>query len=217
VASSATAPSARPWFSTAGSTPNRAYNDQIFVDLRDRYGITQIVFEADDPTFQPAQEIRDEFVLSIKGTVRERLPGKHNPKLATGDVEVKVAGFEILNRCPTPPFPITEFPGEELAHEDLRLQYRFLDLRRLSLQRMLGLRHRLNQVIREHLDKHDFIEVETPLLGRSTPEGARDYLVPSRVTPESWYAAAAVAAALQAASHGGRLRQVLPNRPLSAR
>ncbi len=166
----------------------RSYNDQIFVDLRDRYGITQAVFEADDKMFALAQEIRNEFVLSIQGTVRERLPGKHNPKLATGDVELKAKELTILNRCPTPPFEVTEFPGEELANEDLRLQYRYLDLRRTSIQRVLMLRHRLNQVIRATLDSHGFLEVETPILGRSSPEGARDYLVPSRITPETWYA-----------------------------
>jgi aspartyl-tRNA synthetase len=166
----------------------RAYNDQIFVDLRDRYGITQVVFEAGDKIWEPAQGIRNEFVLSVEGAVRERLPGKHNPKLATGDIEVKAHELTILNRCPTPPFEVTEFPGEELANEDLRLQYRYLDLRRTSIQGVLMLRHRLNQVIRGNLDKQGFLEVETPLLGRSSPEGARDYLVPSRVTPGSWYA-----------------------------
>jgi aspartyl-tRNA synthetase len=166
----------------------RAYNDQIFVDLRDRYGITQVVFEADDKVWEPAQTIRNEFVLSVQGVVRERLPGKHNPKLATGDVEVKARELTILNRCPTPPFEVTEFPGEELANEDLRLQYRYLDLRRASIQRVLMLRHRLNQVIRANLDRQGFVEVETPLLGRSSPEGARDYLVPSRVTQGTWYA-----------------------------
>ncbi len=166
----------------------RSYNDQVFVDLRDRYGMTQAVFEADDTLFALAQEIRDEFVLSVRGVVRERLPGKHNPKLVTGDVEVKAQELTILNRCPTPPFKVTEFPGEELANEDLRLQYRYLDLRRASIQKVLMLRHRLNQVIRDNLDEQGFLEVETPLLGRSSPEGARDYLVPSRVTPGSWYA-----------------------------
>src|SRR5688572_6330367 len=166
----------------------RAYNDQIFVDLRDRYGVTQVVFEADQSTFATAREIRTEFVLSVKGTVRERLPGKHNPKLATGDIEVKAVELNVLNRCPTPPFEVTEFPGEELANEDLRLQYRFLDLRRPSLQRVLIQRHRLIQLIRNYLDAQCFLDVETPLLRRSTPEGARDYLVPSRVTLGSWYA-----------------------------
>jgi aspartyl-tRNA synthetase len=166
----------------------RSYNDQIFVDLRDRYGITQVVFEADDATFVPAQELRNEFVLSVHGTVRPRLPGKANPKLATGAVEVKADELRILNRCPTPPFEVTEFPDQELANEDLRLQYRYLDLRRPSVQRTLAMRHQLNKVIRDHLDAQGFLELETPLLGRSTPEGARDYLVPSRVFPGNWYA-----------------------------
>src|SRR5262249_34871360 len=130
----------------------RSYNDQIFVDLRDRYGITQVVFEADDAFFAAAQEIRNEFVLSVKGAVRSRLPGKHNPKLPTGDIEIKAYELTILNRCPTPPFEVTEFPGEELANEDLRLQYRYLDLRRVSIQRTLMLRHRLCKAIRDYLD-----------------------------------------------------------------
>src|SRR5205085_7223836 len=129
------------------------------------------------------------------------LPDKHNPKLATGDIEVLVEEFEILNRCLTPPFEVMSIPQEgqtlndpELAGEDLRLQYRFLDLRRPSLQRILALRHRLNKVIRDNLDRQGFLELETPLLGRSTPEGARDYLVPSRVNCDEktgkphWYA-----------------------------
>jgi aspartyl-tRNA synthetase len=166
----------------------RAYNDQIFVDLRDRYGLTQVVFEADATVFAPAQSVRNEYVLSVQGVVRERLPGKHNPKLATGDVEIKALELVTLNACPTPPFEVTEFPGEELANEDLRLQYRYLDLRRTSIQRVLMLRHRLNQIIRGNLDEQGFLEVETPLLGRSSPEGARDYLVPSRISPGTWYA-----------------------------
>jgi aspartyl-tRNA synthetase len=167
----------------------RAYNDQIFIDLRDRYGVTQVVFEADRPElFAAATELRSEFVLAVCGTVRERLPGKHNPKLATGDIEVQAAELVVLNRCPTPPFAVTEFPGEELANEDLRLQYRYLDLRRPSLQQTLLLRHRMNKVIRDYLDGQGFLEIETPLLGRSTPEGARDYLVPSRIYPGTFYA-----------------------------
>src|SRR5947208_578828 len=111
----------------------RSYNDQIFVDLRDRYGLTQVVFEAEGaaPLFQAAQDIRNEWVLSVRGTVRARLPNKHNPKLATGDVEVLAAELHVLNRCPTPPFEIMSVPLEgqtfgdpELAGEDLRLQYR---------------------------------------------------------------------------------------------
>jgi aspartyl-tRNA synthetase len=175
----------------------RAYNDQIFVDLRDRYGMTQVVFEAHaaQALFAAAQEIRNEWVLAVRGLVRPRLPGKHNPKLPTGDVEVLASELHILNRCPTPPFEIMSVPLEgqvlgdpELAGEDLRLQYRFLDLRRPLLQRTMAMRHRINKVIRDYLDVHGFLEVETPLLGRSSPEGARDYLVPSRVSPGSWYA-----------------------------
>jgi aspartyl-tRNA synthetase len=174
----------------------RAYNDQVFIDLRDRYGLTQVVIEADHPElFAAGQEIRNEWVLSVRGKVRERLPGKHNPKLATGDVEVLAEEVTVLNRCPTPPFEVMSIPLEnnqfgdpELAGEDLRLQYRFLDLRRPTLQRTLAMRHRLNKVIRDYLDAQGFYEVETPLLGRSTPEGARDYLVPSRVSPGQWYA-----------------------------
>src|SRR5262245_60259850 len=174
----------------------RAYPDQIFLDLRDRYGLTQIVLEADRPeVFTPGQEIRSEWVLAVRGTVRERLPNKHNPKLATGDVELLVEDLHVLNRCPTPPFEVWSVPQEghtfgdpELANEDLRLQYRFLDLRRATLQRTLALRHRLCKVMRDYLDAQGFLELETPLLGRSTPEGARDYLVPSRVNPGQWYA-----------------------------
>jgi len=167
----------------------RSYNDQLFIDLRDRYGITQVVFEADrKDLFEAAAELRSEFVLAVRGVVRERLPGKHNPKLDTGDIEVEAHELTILNRCPTPPFTITEFPGEELANEDLRLQYRYLDLRRQSLQRTLLMRHRICKVMRETLDGQGFVEIETPLLGRSTPEGARDYLVPSRLYHGNWYA-----------------------------
>ncbi len=174
----------------------RAHPDQVFLDLRDRYGLTQVVLEADRPdVFGPGQEARSEWVLSVRGKVRERLPGKHNPKLATGDIEVVAEELQVLNRCPNPPFEVWSVPQEgqkfgdpELANEDLRLQYRFLDLRRASLQRTLAMRHRLNKVIRDHLDAQGFLEIETPLLGRSTPEGARDYLVPSRVWPGHWYA-----------------------------
>ena len=173
----------------------RAYNDQVFLDLRDRYGVTQVVVEAEDPDFALAQEIRDEFVLTVSGVVRSRIEGKHNPKLTTGDIEVKAKKLQILNRCPNPPFAVMSIPQEpdvfgetELAGEDLRLQYRFLDLRRPTLQKTLALRHRMNKVIRDVLDAQGFLELETPLLGRSSPEGARDYLVPSRVTPGAWYA-----------------------------
>jgi aspartyl-tRNA synthetase len=179
----------------------RSYNDQVFVDLRDRYGLTQVVFEkeGDVAVFAASQEVRNEWVLAVRGKVRPRLDGrgnpKVNPKLATGAVEVLGEELVILNRCPNPPFELMSIPQEgqtfgdpELANEDLRLQYRYLDLRRPTLQRTLAIRHRLNKAIRDHLDAQGFLEIETPLLGRSTPEGARDYLVPSRVNPGSWYA-----------------------------
>jgi aspartyl-tRNA synthetase len=173
---------------------SRKFPDQIFVDLRDRYGVTQVVIEGDaksnagNELFATADSLGREWVVSVRGTVRPRLPGKTNPKLATGDVEVVAAEVVVLNRCPTPPFELTEFPGEELAGEDLRLQYRYLDLRRQSLQQTLAIRHRMNKTIRDHLDARGFYELETPLLGRSTPEGARDYLVPSRIHIGQWYA-----------------------------
>ncbi len=162
----------------------------VFIDVRDRYGITQVVFEPEGgrELTALARELRSEWVVSIRGTVARRLPGKERAEIATGAVEVKAQELEVLNRCPTPPFEVTEFDYEDLANEDLRLQYRFLDLRRPSLQRRLIMRHRLNKTIRDYLDAQGFLEVETPLLGRSTPEGARDYLVPSRVFPGSWYA-----------------------------
>lgn len=167
----------------------RAHPDQIFLDLRDRYGITQVVVSSDDADiFALAQTIRSEWVLSVHGKVRHRLPGKTNDKLNTGAIEIKADRVDVLNRCPTPPFEVTEFVGETLANEDLRLQYRYLDLRRKSLQEVMILRHRVCKVIRDFLDTRNFLEIETPLLGRSTPEGARDYLVPSRLFEEQWYA-----------------------------
>lgn len=174
----------------------RAYNDQVFIDLRDRYGLTQVVFEADRrELFDAATEVRSEWVLAVTGKVRPRVEGKKNLKIATGEVEVEVTELTVLNRCPTPPFEVHSIPQHdgtlgdpELAGEDLRLQWRFLDLRRATLQRTLALRHRMNKVIRDYLDGLGFLELETPLLGRSTPEGARDYLVPSRVYPGQWYA-----------------------------
>jgi aspartyl-tRNA synthetase len=174
----------------------RTYPDQVFLDLRDRYGLTQIVLESDRPdVIAIGQELRSEWVLAIRGTVRERLPGKHNAKLATGDIEMLAEQVRVLNRCPNPPFEVWSVPQEgqtfgdpELANEDLRLQYRYLDLRRPGLQRTLATRHRMNKVIRDYLDDRGFLELETPLLGRSTPEGARDYLVPSRLSWGEWYA-----------------------------
>jgi aspartyl-tRNA synthetase len=169
----------------------------VFIDIRDRYGITQVLFEPDRPGLvAEAQRLRSEWVISVKGRVTHRLPGTENPDLATGQIEVKADSLQVLNESPPPPFEVTTITKEEirkkvdedLAGEELRMQYRYLDLRRPALQKILALRHRVCKVIRDHLDSQAFLEIETPLLGRSTPEGARDYLVPSRVWPGSWYA-----------------------------
>jgi len=177
----------------------RAQQYQVFIDLRDRYGITQVVFESDkdEELFSRASELRSEWVIAVTGLLRARIPGKENLKLATGKVELLATHLTVLNRCPTPPFEVMSrtqkdslelLDPEPLANEDLRLQYRFLDLRRPTLQRALAMRHRMNKVIRDFMDAEGFLELETPLLGKSSPEGARDYLVPSRVFPGSFYA-----------------------------
>ncbi|MCS6866712.1 MAG: aspartate--tRNA ligase [Gemmataceae bacterium] len=167
----------------------RKFGHQNFVDLRDRYGLTQIVFEADNPElFAQSELLKREWVLSVTGVVRKRLAGAERTDIPTGAIEVEAKILRVLNPCPPLPFSVTEFPDEELPNEDLRLQYRYLDLRRRSLQRTLLLRHRLCKVIRDFMDAHQFLEVETPMLGKSTPEGARDYLVPSRIFHGEFYA-----------------------------
>jgi len=167
----------------------RNYAKQVFVDLRDRYGLTQVVFESDDAElFKAANQVGREWVLSIKGTVRKRVAGAEREDIPTGHVEVLASSFTVLNSSPPLPFSVTEFPDEELANEDLRMQYRYLDLRRRSLQSILAMRHKVTKVIRDYMDERNFLDVETPLLGKSTPEGARDYLVPSRVHNGEFYA-----------------------------
>ncbi|HJT32387.1 MAG TPA: aspartate--tRNA ligase [Pirellulales bacterium] len=159
----------------------------LFVDLRDRYGKTQVVFAPESGTQVQdlAKTLRSEFVIAVSGTVARRPEGTTNRELPTGEIELRANRLEVLNPCATPPFQ----PGAiELPGEDLRLKYRYLDLRRPDMQRTLVLRHRMIKAMRDYFDEHDFLEVETPMLGRSTPEGARDYLVPSRVHPGSFYA-----------------------------
>ncbi|MEO2091107.1 MAG: aspartate--tRNA ligase, partial [Gemmataceae bacterium] len=166
----------------------RNFGNQTFIDLRDRYGFTQVVFEADDAAlFAAANQLGTEFCISVTGVVRPRLEGKTRTDIDTGAVEVEAKRLTVLNTCPALPFQINEF-GTELANEEIRLQYRYLDLRRRSLQKVLILRHRLCKVIRDFLDARGFLEVETPLLGKSTPEGARDYLVPSRIYHGEFFA-----------------------------
>jgi len=158
----------------------RDYGGMIFIDLRDRYGKTQVVVTPDSgaENLEIAQRLRGEDVALFEGTVTGRLEGKDNEKLVTGAVEVRATKVQLLNRCKTPPF----FPNqEELPGEDLRLRYRYIDLRREQMQRTLVVRSQIIKAMRDYFAAHDFIDVETPILGRSTPEGARDYLVPSRV------------------------------------
>ncbi len=165
----------------------RDHSGILFVDLRDRYGRTQVVFgpEAGEENLKIARGLRSEFVISVTGTVAARPEGMTNPKLASGDIELRVESVKVLNPSKTPPFQ----PGSQaLPTEELRLEHRYIDLRRTEMQKTLLLRHRMVQIMRDYFDKHDFIDVETPILGRSTPEGARDYLVPSRVKQGMFFA-----------------------------
>ncbi|MDT8323879.1 MAG: aspartate--tRNA ligase [Bacteroidota bacterium] len=165
----------------------RDLGGMIFIDLRDRYGLTQVTFapQHSAQVHASAHELRSEYVLSVTGTVRARPEGMANADMPTGEIEVIVDAFEILNPSEITPFEIED---DVDAHEDLRLRYRYLDLRRPALQKHLLLRHRLYQIVHRYFDEQDFIEIETPVLMKSTPEGARDYLVPSRVHEGKFYA-----------------------------
>jgi aspartyl-tRNA synthetase len=164
----------------------RDHGGVIFVDLRDREGIVQVVFNPDagENVHTEAHKIRSEYVLAVKGKVRKRPEGMDNPALKTGEIEVIVSKLEIMNESKTPPF---SFDDEEIS-ENIRLKYRYLDLRRPVIQKNLFLRGRLAAATRRYFDENGFIEVETPFLGKSTPEGARDYLVPSRIYKGMFYA-----------------------------
>lgn len=159
----------------------------VFVDMRDRYGKTQIVFDREDngEIDAMARRLRREDVIKVTGEVRYRGDSLVNPKLATGEIEIRVQQLQVLSRSKTPPF---EIEGTDLPNEELRLKHRFIDLRRPHLQKSIILRHQLTQAVREYFNSREFLEIETPMLGRSTPEGARDYLVPSRVHHGSFYA-----------------------------
>jgi len=159
----------------------------IFIDLRDRFGVTQVVFDHtyNADSHNHGKELRSEFVISVEGTVRKRPEGTENPALPTGFIDVMVEKLVILNRAKTPPFPIED---DIDVHEELRLKYRYLDLRRPAMQRNLLLRHKMYQVTRQFFDANAFVEVETPVLMKSTPEGARDFLVPSRLHKGKFYA-----------------------------
>ena len=167
----------------------RDHGGLIFIDVRDRDGLTQLVFDpsesADAALFAAAGRLRSEFVVAVCGTVRPRLPGTEKADLATGAIEVAVSALEILNESLTPPFVVA---GDEDVDENVRLHYRYLDLRRPRMQRNLTVRHRIVKAMRDYFDARGFLEIETPDLIKSTPEGARDYLVPSRVHQGTFYA-----------------------------
>ena len=172
----------------AGWTHSRRdHGGIIFIDLRDRYGLTQVVFDPkhDQKTHSGAEHLKREDVIAVKGKVRARGEGLENPKLKTGEIEVLADELEILNKAATPPIEINDRLD---INEDMRLKYRYLDLRRPIMQRNLELRHRAIKAVRDFFDKEGFLEIETPMLAKSTPEGARDYLVPSRVNPGKFYA-----------------------------
>jgi aspartyl-tRNA synthetase len=165
----------------------RDHGGLVFIDLRDRSGIVQLVFhpETAPEAHALAQRLRSEFVVSAVGEVVRREEGNINPRLPTGEIELSVRDAEVLAESPTPPFPVDEdTPVDEL----LRLRHRVLDLRRAGMQRVIALRHTIIRAMRDYLNAHDFLDIETPILTKSTPEGARDFLVPSRMSPGSFYA-----------------------------
>ena len=164
----------------------RDHGGVIFIDLRDREGLTQIVFrpEKNAEVAVAAHHLRDEDVIQVEGRIAPRVPGTENPKLATGEIELLPARLTILNRADVLPFPL----DAENINEDLRLTYRYFDLRRPQLTRNLRIRHRVAKATRDYLDEQGFLEIETPILSKSTPEGARDFLVPSRLLPGKFYA-----------------------------
>jgi len=168
---------------------HRNHGGLIFIDLRDRYGLTQINFdpERNKAIWQEVYKLRGEWVIRVKGRVKERPKDMINKKLATGEIEVEAEGLEILSQSKTPPFEIDEAKAKG-ANEALRLEYRFLDLRRPKLQEIIKTRDEIIRYIREYFHKRDFIEIQTPILANSSPEGARDYLVPSRLYPGKFYA-----------------------------
>ena len=164
----------------------RDHGGVIFIDLRDREGLTQVVFRPEEQpqVAEASHGLRGEDVIQVTGVVSARLPGTENPRLATGDVEVVASQLTVLNKSDVPPFPL----DSKLANEDLRLTYRYLDLRRAEMGQNLRTRHRVTKAARDYLDEAGFLEIETPILSNPTPEGARDFLVPSRLSPGAFYA-----------------------------
>ncbi len=164
----------------------RDHGGVIFIDLRDRTGLVQVVFDPDAPeTFRTAESVRSEYVLRVEGKVRVRPEGTINKNIGTGEIEVLVARVEVLNESETPPFPLE---SEIEVNEETRLRYRYIDLRRSDMQRKMRVRRDVTRHLRHFLDEHEFFEIETPYLTKATPEGARDYLVPSRTHENSFFA-----------------------------
>lgn len=163
----------------------RDHGGIIFIDLRDRWGLVQINIRPESDAYEEAKRLRNEWVVAFKGIVESRPEGMINTKMDTGEIEVLAKEIEVLNNAETPPFNIT---GNIQASEDIRLKYRYLDLRRHNMQKNIITRHKTAQAVRNYLSKHDFLEIETPYLMKSTPEGARDYLVPSRVSKGRFFA-----------------------------
>src|SRR5437763_8842551 len=166
----------------------RDHGGLVFIDLRDRDGLTQLVFDPDScgkEIHDQARHLRGEWVISVGGEVEPRGQGLENPKLATGEIEVRVRSMEVLSQSPTPPFTPDE---REVVGEERRLQYRYIDLRRAEMQQTLRTRYRVTKIMRDYLGDAGFWEIETPFLTKSTPEGARDFLVPSRLQAGSFYA-----------------------------
>jgi aspartyl-tRNA synthetase len=165
----------------------RDHGGVMFVDLRDREGLTQVVFnpQTNEKIHELAKDLRSEYVLGVRGKVQRRPAGMENSKLPTGEIEVIASEFELFNRAKTPPFPIEDTVD---VNEELRLKYRYLDLRRTPMRHNLTVRHKVMQASRKYLDQNGFLEIETPILAKSTPEGARDYLVPSRIYPGNFFA-----------------------------
>jgi aspartyl-tRNA synthetase len=157
----------------------------VFVDVRDRHGLTQVIVEGNDDLLERAKRLRSEYVIAVSGIVERRSPETTNANVPTGEVEVRASDVRILNEAKTPPFPIAE---DTNVSEEIRLKYRYLDLRRPRLQRNIGLRHHITLALRNYFNSRGFWEIETPILTKSTPEGARDFLVPSRVHPGEFYA-----------------------------
>ena len=164
----------------------RDHGGVIFIDLRDREGLVQVVFNPETTdTFAIAESVRSEYVLRVEGVVRDRLEGTVNPNMATGEIEILVSHIEVLNESETPPFPIE---SEIEVNEEMRLRYRYIDLRKTAMLEKMKVRRDVTRHLRNFLDDQDFFEMETPILTKATPEGARDYIVPSRTHPNSFFA-----------------------------